>query len=147
MGVLDGKVAIVTGAGLGLGRIEALALAKEGASVVVNDLGVDLEGAGSDETPAQSVVREIEEESGVRVGDVRYHSSQPWPFPGTLMVGFMAQALSREIAVDEIELEHAHWYQRRDLLGRRDSDEFRLRGRYSISRRLIEDWLAGRIPP
>ena len=99
------------------------------------------------ESLEECVAREIEEESGVRVGDVRYHSSQPWPFPGTLMVGFMAQALSREIAVDETELEYAHWYKRRDLLGRRDSDEFRLPGRYSISRRLIEDWLAGRIPP
>ena len=91
--------------------------------------------------------REIEEESGVKVGDIRYHSSQPWPFPGTIMVGFMAQALTREIAVDEIELEYAHWYERRDLLGQRDTDAFRLPGRYSISRRLIEDWLAGRIPP
>ena len=99
------------------------------------------------ESLEECVAREIEEESGIKVGDVRYHSSQPWPFPGTLMVGFMAQALSREIAVDETELEYAHWYRRRDLLGRRDSDEFRLPGRYSISRRLIEDWLAGRIPP
>lgn len=99
------------------------------------------------ESLEECVAREIEEESGIAVGDVRYHSSQPWPFPGTLMVGFMAQALSREIAVDETELEYAHWYRRRDLLGRRDSDEFRLPGRYSISRRLIEDWLAGYIPP
>ena len=99
------------------------------------------------ESLEECVAREIEEESGIKVGDVRYHSSQPWPFPGTLMVGFMAQALSREIAVDETELEYAHWYRRRDLLGCRDSDAFRLPGRYSISRRLIEDWLAGRIPP
>jgi 3-oxoacyl-[acyl-carrier protein] reductase len=73
MGTLDGKVAIVTGAGLGLGRIEALALAAEGASVVVNDLGVDLEGSGSSDDPAQSVVREIEAAGGKAVaafGDV-----------------------------------------------------------------------------
>ena len=99
------------------------------------------------ESLEECVSREIEEESGIIVGDVRYHSSQPWPFPGTLMVGFMARALSREIVVDETELEYAHWYRRSDLIGRADTDEFRLPGRYSISRRLIEDWLAGRIPP
>ena len=73
MGTLDGKVAIVTGAGLGLGRIEALALAKEGASVVVNDLGVGLEGDGKDEGPAQDVVKEIEAGGGKAIasfGDV-----------------------------------------------------------------------------
>ena len=99
------------------------------------------------ESLEECVAREIGEESGIIVGDVRYHSSQPWPFPGTLMVGFMARALSREIAVDETELEYAHWYRRSDLIGRPDTDAFRLPGRYSISRRLIEDWLAGRIPP
>ena len=99
------------------------------------------------ESLEECVAREIGEESGIAVGDVRYHSSQPWPFPGTIMVGFMAQARSREIVVDETELEYAHWYRRSDLIGRPDSDEFRLPGRYSISRRLIEDWLAGRIPP
>jgi 3-oxoacyl-[acyl-carrier protein] reductase len=73
MGILDGKVAIVTGAGLGLGRIEALALAKEGASIVVNDLGVDLEGSGSNDAPANDVVKEIEAAGGKAVaafGDV-----------------------------------------------------------------------------
>ena len=99
------------------------------------------------ESLEECVFREIREESGVQVGDVRYHSSQPWPFPGTLMVGFMARALTRAIAVDDTELEYAHWYTRGALAGRPDSDEFRLPGRYSISRRLIEDWLAGRIPP
>src|SRR4030095_3343704 len=59
MAVLDGKVAIVTGAGRGIGREHALALAKEGAKIVVNDLGGSTAGEGADATPAQSVADEI----------------------------------------------------------------------------------------
>jgi 3-oxoacyl-[acyl-carrier protein] reductase len=73
MGKLDGKVAIVTGAGQGLGRIEALALAREGAAVVVNDLGTNADGSGASEEPARSVVKEIEAQGGKAVaafGDV-----------------------------------------------------------------------------
>ena len=59
MGLFDGKVAIVTGSGRGIGRSEALLLASEGAKVVVNDLGGAPTGEGSDQTPAQQVVEEI----------------------------------------------------------------------------------------
>src|SRR5712692_921261 len=64
MGKLDGKVALVTGAGRGIGRGVALALAQEGAAVVVNDLGVSLAGEGQDATPAQQVVNEIKAAGG-----------------------------------------------------------------------------------
>jgi NAD(P)-dependent dehydrogenase (short-subunit alcohol dehydrogenase family) len=64
MGALDGKVAIVTGAGRGIGREEALLLAREGAAVVVNDVGVSGDGSGGDRTPAEEVVAEIEAGGG-----------------------------------------------------------------------------------
>ncbi|MDO8362070.1 MAG: SDR family oxidoreductase [Actinomycetota bacterium] len=67
MGILDGKVAIVTGAGRGIGRGHALLLASQGASVVVNDLGGDGRGDGADATPAEQVVAEIEAMGGSAV--------------------------------------------------------------------------------
>src|SRR5207244_2948209 len=61
MGLLDGRVAIVTGSGRGIGREFALCFAREGASVVVNDVGVSLDGQGTAEDPAAQVCKEISE--------------------------------------------------------------------------------------
>jgi NAD(P)-dependent dehydrogenase (short-subunit alcohol dehydrogenase family) len=69
MGVFDGKVALVTGAGRGIGREEAVLLASEGASVVVNDLGGAADGAGTDAGPAQQVVDEIQAAGGTAVAN------------------------------------------------------------------------------
>jgi len=89
------------------------------------------------ETPEEAVAREVMEETGVAVGRVRYHSSQPWPFPGSLMIGFTAEAEGRtEPVIDPVELESAAWFSRADL-----SRIQTLPGRHSIARRLIEDWM------
>jgi NAD(P)-dependent dehydrogenase (short-subunit alcohol dehydrogenase family) len=69
MGLFDGRVALVTGAGRGIGRAEAVLLAREGASVVVNDLGGSVTGEGRDRTPAQLVVDEIVAEGGRAVAN------------------------------------------------------------------------------
>src|SRR5256885_15933805 len=69
VGVLDGKVAVITGAGRGIGRAEARLLASEGASVVVNDVGAATSGEGSDQRPAQEVVDEITAAGGTAVAN------------------------------------------------------------------------------
>jgi NAD+ diphosphatase len=67
------------------------------------------------ETLEEAVRREILEESGVRIGRVRYLASQPWPFPSSLMMGFLAEALSEEITIDPDELAEARWFERHEV--------------------------------
>jgi len=95
------------------------------------------------ESLEDAVRREVMEETGIRAGQVRYHSSQPWPFPASLMVGFHAQALSHDITIDRDELEDARWFSRAEIL--RFAEEGRSLPRPdAIARRLIEAWLAGK---
>ncbi|MGH7046375.1 MAG: NAD(+) diphosphatase [Stellaceae bacterium] len=96
------------------------------------------------ESLEEAVAREVREETGIVVGTVDYHSSQPWPFPANIMLGFHAEALTTEITVDLGELEDARWVERGWLLAHQDDDSFRLPRRDSIARRLVEDWLHGR---
>ncbi|MDE2334134.1 MAG: NAD(+) diphosphatase [Rhodospirillales bacterium] len=93
------------------------------------------------ESLEEAVAREVHEEAGVRVGRVRYHSSQPWPFPSSIMLGFYAEALSHTITIDPEELSDARWFSRAEL---RDHAAlgFSLPRADSIARRLIEDWIA-----
>jgi NAD+ diphosphatase len=67
------------------------------------------------ETLEEAVRREVLEEAGIRVGRVRYLASQPWPFPSTLMVGMLAEALSETITVDPEELAEASWFERGEV--------------------------------
>ncbi len=97
------------------------------------------------ESLEEAVAREVKEETGVSVGEVRYHSSQPWPFPSSLMLGFRARAESEEIVVDRDELADAGWYDREAV--RRAAEggaSFRLPPPVSIARRLIDGWVEGR---
>ena len=93
------------------------------------------------------VVREVFEESGIEVDDIRYVGSQPWPFPQSLMVGFTARARTTDIRIDNDELEHAGWYGR-DFLAAQAGQPigegpFALPRRDSIARFLVDRWLAG----
>lgn len=92
-----------------------------------------------------AVAREVQEETAIRVGAVHYHSSQPWPFPANIMLGFYAEAVTTEISLDDGELADARWFERDWLLSHSDDDEFRLPRRDSIARRLVEDWLHDRM--
>jgi len=89
------------------------------------------------ESLEDAVRREVLEESNIEVHDVRYHSSQPWPFPSSLMLGFTAAAASADIALNDGELEDARWFTRKEL----QSGFPKLPYRLSIARRLVDDWL------
>jgi len=92
------------------------------------------------ESLEEAVRREVQEETSVQVGRVLYHSSQPWPFPSSIMLGFHAEGLSDVIRIDPEELQDARWFTPAEL---RDSAAhgFSLPRVDSIARRLIEDWL------
>jgi len=93
------------------------------------------------ESLEEAVAREVFEESAIRVGRVQYHSSQPWPFPASIMLGFYAEALSEAITIDPNELRDARWFGREELR-HPEAHGFHLPRADSIARRLIEDWMA-----
>lgn len=88
------------------------------------------------ESLEDAVVREVREETGVEVAVAEYHSSQPWPFPSSLMLGFTAHASSTEIVRMDDELEDARWWTRAEMAG----GAVALPITHSISFRLVEDW-------
>ena len=96
------------------------------------------------ETLEHTVARETFEEVGLRVADIAYRGSQPWPFPQSLMLGFRATAATNDIAVDGDEIAEAGWYTPERIEADTASGALVLPPFDSISRRLIEDWLAER---
>ncbi len=94
------------------------------------------------ESLEDAVAREVMEEVGLAVTDIRYHSSQPWPFPSSLMLGFSARAVSFDIRPDLDELESARWMERAFLRDHTPGEDFRLARRDSIAWRLISEWIA-----
>lgn len=90
------------------------------------------------ESLEETVVREVREEVGVEVANVRYFGSQPWPFPNSLMIGFVADYASGELRLQEGEIEDAGWFTADALPG--------LPSQYSIARRLIEGFIEKRRP-
>ena len=99
------------------------------------------------ESAEQAVIREVAEETGITVINVRYLGSQPWPMPRSLMLGFRADApAGQDIAVDHEELAEAQWFSREDLLAALNSRELALPPRVSIARHIIEAWYGGPLP-
>jgi len=98
LGILDGKVAIVSGAGRGVGRGEALELAAEGASVVVNDLGSQLRGDGSDQRPADTVVELIRSRGGTAIAN--YDDVADWSGAKNLIDSTVAEFGRLDILVN-----------------------------------------------
>jgi len=85
------------------------------------------------ETLEQCLEREVHEEVGIRVRNVRYFASQPWPFPHSLMIAFFADHASGEIRIDGVEIEEAHWFDVENI-----ENLPRLPARISIARELID---------
>ena len=91
-----------------------------------------------------AVRREVAEESGVIVGDVHYHSSQPWPMPASLMVGFTATAISSEIRLRDGELEDARWFTPQQIIDGLADGSLGTPTRLSVSYQLLSHWLRER---
>jgi NAD+ diphosphatase len=94
------------------------------------------------ESIEEAVAREVMEESGITVGQVRYHSSQPWPFPHSLMIGCHADAATTEISFDDEEMADVRWFQRDEVFLALDgkSDLLVVPGPIAIAHHIIKAW-------
>jgi NAD+ diphosphatase len=95
------------------------------------------------ETMEEAVKRELREEVSLKVAAVRYHASQPWPFPSSLMLGCYAEAAAKDFAIDDHEIEDARWITRveaRRRLAEEIADGIKMPGAIAIARKLIADW-------
>ncbi|ANF55197.1 NADH pyrophosphatase [Brevundimonas naejangsanensis] len=92
----------------------------------------------------EACAREVMEEAGLTVSDVRYHSSQPWPFPAQLMIGLIAEVTTDEAAPDQTELEAVAWLTKAEARAVLDETHPTIHAPppYAIARRLLESWAA-----
>ena len=99
------------------------------------------------ETIESAVRREVYEESAIRVGQVEYLASQPWPFPSSLMVGCRGEALNRDISIDPHEIEEALWISREDLMDvfAGVNDRIKPARKGAIAHFLLHNWLADQL--
>ncbi len=96
------------------------------------------------ETIEEAVARELMEEAGVKIGDVLFHSTQPWPYPSSLMIGCYARATTTEITVDQNELSDARWFTRaevREAVLKGGKGELRLPPPLAIAHQLVKSWI------
>ncbi|ORX81315.1 hypothetical protein K493DRAFT_320706 [Basidiobolus meristosporus CBS 931.73] len=111
------------------------------------------------ESLEEAARREVREETGVILGTVMYHSSQPWPFPNSLMVGCIGRALSEQIQLEDLELDDAKWFTREEVLSglqnpieittkaELDPDQLRLPPGTAIAHQIIRTWAKNEIAP
>ncbi|HJR57132.1 MAG TPA: NAD(+) diphosphatase [Rhizomicrobium sp.] len=95
------------------------------------------------ESMEEAVRRELREETALQVGTVRYHKSQPWPFPSSLMLGCYAEALTRDFTIDGSEIAEARWISKdeaRRRLRNEIVDEMKLPAVIAIAHHLVKDW-------
>ncbi|MEO0517588.1 MAG: NAD(+) diphosphatase [Cyanobacteria bacterium P01_A01_bin.116] len=91
------------------------------------------------ESLEETVAREVREEVGIEIKNIRYFGSQPWPFPNSLMVGFTAEYASGTLTPDPTEIEAADWFNKRELPP--------VPGKLSIARKLIDSFVNASVPP
>ncbi len=99
------------------------------------------------ESIEEAVRREVKEEAGIEVGQVCYHSSQPWPFPSSLMIGCHGRALTTDIHIDNEEMTDVRWFTRADVLSalRGDHPDLRVPAPIAIAHHLIKAWATSEV--
>lgn len=96
------------------------------------------------ESLEQALEREVFEEVGIKVKNIKYFNSQPWPFPASLMLGFFAEAINDQMTIDYDEIENAHWFSINELKSLQHPSirgGFKLPRVDSIARRLVDTWI------
>ena len=94
------------------------------------------------ESIEEAVAREVMEEAGIAVKNVRYHSSQPWPLPYSLMIGCHAEAVTTDINMDKDEMTDVKWFDKRDVISalENNSEVLKVPMKIAIAHHLVKSW-------